>query len=124
MVTFRHKGNFDKTFNFFKKAQKFSIDDILNHYGREGVVALNLATPVNTGTTALSWDYEIHKSSTTSKIVWTNSNIVSGVVIAVILQYGHGTGTGGYVTGIDYINPALKPIFDSIAEKAWKEVVA
>lgn len=96
---------------------------ILRKYGRIGVEALSSATPVDTGKTANSWHYRIeeegrHKVS----IIWTNSNTNKGVNIALILQYGHGTRQGGYVKGIDYINPAMKPVFDAISNKAWEEV--
>ena len=89
-----------------------------------GVSALESATPVDSGLTASSWDYEIHQSRNSAKIVWTNSNINQGVPIAIILQYGHGTRNGGYVQGRDYINPAIKPVFDRIAEGVWKEVTS
>ena len=94
----------------------------LDKYGREGVKALESATPVDTGLTARSWYYEIKKTNGSVSISFYNSNIQNGIPIAIILQYGHGTGTGGWVEGRDYINPAIQPIFDKIAEKAWKEV--
>ena len=94
----------------------------LNIYGQRGVDALKKATPKDTGLTADSWRYEIKISKSDVKIIWSNLNIQNGVPIAVILQYGHATGTGGYVQGIDYINPAIKPIFDDISEKVWKEM--
>lgn len=87
-----------------------------------GVEALRDVTPVDTGTTADSWDYTIERKPGSVSIYWTNSNINDGVVIAVILQYGHGTGTGGYVEGTDYIRPAMKPVFDQIAKDAWEEI--
>lgn len=96
----------------------------LEKYAREGVTALASATPVDSGETAASWDYEIQKGNGKVSIYWTNSNINDGVPIAVILQYGHGTNGGGYVQGRDYINPAIRPIFDKIAENAWKEVTS
>lgn len=99
-----------------------NISNILNKYGAEGVAALASATPVESGKTASLWDYEIEGSKTSSKITFTNSHINKGVPIAIILQYGHGTGTGGWVQGRDYINPAIQPIFDKIAAEAWKEV--
>lgn len=98
--------------------------DALNRYGQEGVVALSAATPVDSGKTASSWDYKISVSGSATKITWTNSNINQDVNIAVIIQYGHGTGTGGYVQGRDYINPAMRPVFDKIAEEIWKEVTS
>lgn len=122
MVTIKHKGSFAKTEAFLKKASKSDINSVLNRFGQKGVEALRRNTPVDSGLTSESWSYEISKTSNGYKIYWKNSNIVDGVPIAVILQYGHGTGTGGYVEGVDYINPALKPVFDDIADSAWKEV--
>ncbi len=123
VVSFKHRGNFNKLESFLQKASRASYKDVLKRYGQIGVQALSSATPVDTGLTASSWNFEIHESGSTISIVWTNSNVVAGVPVAILLQYGHGTGTGGYVTGIDYINPALKPIFDDIANAAWKEVI-
>ena len=98
------------------------MDDLLDQYGKEGVEALARATPKDTGKTAASWNYAVHKSDGRITITWSNSNIVDGVPIAVILQYGHGTRNGGYVEGVDYINPAMRPIFERIAQRAWGEV--
>ena len=102
---------------------KFQINKILEKYGQMGVEALRSATPIDSGKTAESWGYEISVGKEGATIYWTNTNQNKGVYIAVILQYGHGTGTGGYVQGIDYINPAIRPVFDKIAEEAWMEVV-
>ena len=102
---------------------KFQINKILEKYGQMGVEALRSATPVDSGKTAECWGYEISVRKEGATIHWTNTNQNKGVYIAVILQYGHGTGTGGYVQGIDYINPAIRPVFDKIAEEAWMEVV-
>lgn len=126
MITFTHRGDFYHIEKFFKKMKFRSLfmTRILDKYGKEGVEALSAATPVDTGKTAASWSYVIETSETTIGIYWTNSNVNKYVNIAVILQYGHGTGTGGYVQGRDYINPALQPIFDKIAEKAWEEVTS
>lgn len=124
MIRFRHRGNFNNTERFFNRALKGDFFTSLDRFAREGVAALSAATPKDTGKTASSWDYEIVKSRGKVSIYWTNSNINKGVPIAVILQYGHGTNNGGYVEGIDYINPALKPIFDKIADQAWKEVTS
>lgn len=98
------------------------MNNILDKYGKQGVSALSSATPVDSGLTANSWRYEIETKGDQTTIYWSNSNINKGVNIAVILQYGHGTRNGGYVVGRDYINPAMRPIFDSIANEAWKEV--
>ena len=98
--------------------------EILETYGRAGVTALASATPVDSGETAAAWGYEIVQTSGGYSIFWTNSHINKGVNIAVILQYGHGTGTGGYVKGIDYINPALRPVFEQLADAAWREVMS
>ena len=102
---------------------KFQINKILEKYGQMGVSALASATPIDSGTTAESWGYEISIGKEEATIYWTNTNQNKGVYIAVILQYGHGTGTGGYVQGVDYINPAIRPVFDKIAEEAWMEVI-
>lgn len=123
MITFSHKGDFKITTKFLKKASKFEIMNILRKYGEKGVQALQQATPKDTGKTAASWSYRVEKSNGSYSIVWSNSNTNNYVNIAVILQYGHATGTGGYVRGIDYINPAMKPIFDEIARDAWQEVI-
>ena len=122
MISIRHSGDLKKTEKFLKKSFTGEYLNGLDKYGVEGVLALALATPYKTGKTASSWDYEIHRTKGTTSIIWTNSNINKGVNIAVILQYGHGTRNGGYVRGIDYINPAMKPIFEEIARKAWEEV--
>ena len=121
-IVFKHKGNLKKTTKFLERTLKGDYLKNLDKFGREGVAALALATPVDTGKTAKSWDYRIEKITDGIKIVWTNSNVNKGVNIAIILQYGHGTGNGGYVRGRDYINPAIRPIFDRIADDAWKEV--
>lgn len=122
MITFRHKGDFSKATRYFERLREAARLDVLEKYGREGVVALSSATPVESGQTAGSWGYEISRSSGSAKITFTNSNINNGFPVAIMLQYGHGTGTGGWVQGRDYINPAIQPIFDKIANEAWKEV--
>lgn len=122
MISFRQKGDFSKTMQFLVKAKKGVKLSDLDKYGREGVAALASATPVDTGETANSWYYEIVHENETIAITFNNSHIQNGVPIAVILQYGHGTGTGGWVEGRDYINPAIQPLFDKIAENAWREV--
>lgn len=121
-VKFEVSGNFSNTERFLNRIRHKDYLNSLDSFGRQGVQALRNATPVDSGKTAESWDYEIHQTKGMTEIVWTNSNVHDGVPIAVILQYGHGTGTGGYVQGRDYINPAMRPIFDEIAEKAWKVV--
>lgn len=122
MITFTSKGDFRKTERFLERIKEFAKISNLDQYGREGVEALKAATPVDTGKTADCWNYKIEHKNGSSSIVWTNSNVNNGVPIAIILQYGHGTGWGGYVTGIDYINPAMKPVFENIANKVWREV--
>lgn len=123
IIVFRQKGNFKNTERFLKRANRFNIDQLLERYGQEGVEALREATPKDTGLTANSWYYKVKKETDRITITWSNSNIQNGVPIAVILQYGHATRNGGYVEGIDYINPAMKPIFDRIAARAWEEVM-
>lgn len=122
MIKIKHKGDFSKTYRVLKKASNIKDLSVLDTYGQQGVQALMAATPVDSGATSRSWDYHIEKKSGSVSIVWTNSNINNGCNIAVVLQYGHGTANGGYVQGRDYINPAMRPIFDKIADAAWEEV--
>ena len=124
MVVFMHKGNFSKTEDFLKNASKANAKcaKILKKYAEEGVDALKAYTPVDTGLTASSWGYTIEENGGSLSIYWTNSNVVNNVQIALIIQMGHATRGGTYVQGVDYINPALAPIFEKIADKAWKEV--
>lgn len=122
MISFRHRGNFSNLERFLKgNKDGVQIKD-LDVYGKQGVEALSSATPIDTGKTAESWYYEITKSKKQIKISFFNSNIQNGVPIAVILQYGHATGNGGWVEGRDYINPSIQPIFDEIVKNAWREV--
>lgn len=122
MITFRQKGDFSKLTRFLEKAKEAVRLGDLDKYGREGVAALASATPVDTGLTANSWYYKIEHKDGTATISFFNSNVQNGVPIAIILQYGHGTGTGGWVQGRDYINPAIQPVFDKIVTEAWREV--
>lgn len=122
MITIKSKGEWKKTAEFLTKAQRLALVPFLKEGAEKGVSALREATPYNTGLTSMSWDYEITTGPFGYEIAWTNSNENKGVNVAILLQYGHGTGTGGYVQGRDYINPAIKPIFDQIAEDIWKEV--
>lgn len=122
-LTVRQKGDFAKLTRYLIKAKKAVNLSDLDRYGKEGVAALSSATPVDTGLTARSWYYEIEKTETSVSISFYNSNVQRGIPIAIILQYGHGTRNGGWVQGRDYINPAIQPIFDNIAERAWKEVI-
>lgn len=123
IIKFNDKGGFEKTFKFLKNIDKLKIEPILRKYGAQGVAALANSTPKDSGLTAKSWDYEIQISQNKSTIYWTNSNVNNGVNIALILQYGHGTRTGGYVVGIDYINPALTKTFNNISQDVWSEVI-
>lgn len=122
MIEFKQKGDFSKLTSFLEKAKSVAKMSDLDQYGKAGVAALSSATPVDTGLTANSWYYEITHQRDSVKITFFNSNIQNGVPIAIILQYGHGTRNGGWVQGRDYINPAIQPIFDQIANSAWKEV--
>lgn len=121
MITFRQKGDFSKLSRYLEKVKEAAKVGVLDKYGQAGVAALSSATPVESGLTAQSWYYEIEHTKSSAVIRFLNSNVNKGVPIAIILQYGHGTGTGGWVEGRDYINPAIQPIFDNIAEDAWKE---
>ena len=123
MIIFTHKGDFNNTERFIRKALNREFYKNLEKYGERGVEALKAATPVRTGKTADSWDYEIERKGDRIKIAWTNSNINKGRQIAVLIQYGHGTRNGGYVEGVDYINPSMRKVFQQIADDVWKEVV-
>lgn len=123
MISFRHKGDFSKTMRYLGNAKKAVRLGDLDRIGREGVAALASATPVDSGLTARSWYYEIERQNGVVTIRFNNSNVVDGWCnIAIILQYGHATGTGGWVEGRDYINPAIQPLFDKLVKDAWEEV--
>ena len=122
MITFRQKGDFSKLTRFLERAKESVKLGDLDKYGKAGVAALSSATPIDSGKTANSWSYEIINKNGAAEIVFKNSNIQNGVPIAIILQYGHGTKNGGWVQGRDYINPAIRPIFDNLANEAWKGV--
>ena len=123
MITISQKGDFSKLSNYFERLKEVVKLGILDKYGRAGVEALSAATPTLTGETADSWGYKIERTDNTVSIIFTNSNVTTdGTPIAILLQYGHATRNGGYVEGVDYINPAIVPIFEEIAETAWMEV--
>lgn len=122
MIKISHRGSFKNTERLFSKSQKINFLNILERYAREGVDALSSATPIDTSLTSNSWSFEVKVTKKGYSISWHNSNIVDGVPIAIILQYGHATKNGGYVQGQDYINPAIKPVFNAISENLWKEV--
>ena len=122
MIQMNYHGSFNKTEKYFETLMNIFHLGKLDKYGRLGVECLKAATPKDTGLTSESWVYDVHTTSKGIEIVWTNKNIQNGENIAMLLQYGHGTGTGGYVKGIDYINPALKEVFNQIQSDARKEV--
>lgn len=123
-LVIKSHGDWSNTVKFLNTAHIRTYDDILNEYGKRGVEALSDATPVDTGKTASSWFFEIKYDNNSATIEWHNSNVVKDYAnIAILLQYGHGTRNGGYVVGRDYINPAIRPIFDEMADKVWKEVM-
>lgn len=124
MISFESSGSFDKTEAFLMKLGKGDIYKALTQYGEAGVAALSAATPVDTGETANMWRYEIKHERGSHSITWFNGNVVDGVPVAIMLQYGHGTGTGGYVQGRDFINPAIQPIFDKLATEVWRAVTS
>lgn len=124
IITISHRGDFSKTLKFLRKLRDKKFLDKLNKYGQMGVDALRQATPKRSGKTADSWGYSIETSGNSATIIWTNSNQNGYFNVAVGIQYGHGTRNGGYVQGIDYINPAMRPIFDQIAEEIWAEVIS
>ena len=122
MFKFTSKGDFSKTLAYFHKMENVLDNARLEMYGQRGIDALRAATPVESGKTANSWGFEVEKTGTTIKLIWTNSNVNEGCNIAILIQYGHGTGWGSYVEGVDYINPAMRPIFEEISELVWREV--
>jgi hypothetical protein len=122
VFTFTQRGDWSRTTEYLQRVQRLRLASILNKYGQMGVDALANATPVESGLTASSWYFEVESGGGYHRIRWLNSAANDGVHIAIILQYGHGTGTGGYVAGRDYINPAIRPIFDRIEAEVWKEV--
>ena len=123
LMTFKQQGDFKKLSSFLERMKKPLKKTTLDKYGKEGVQALMAATPVDTGLTASLWHYDINMSKDSSSISFYNDNIDNGLPIAIILNYGHGTRNGGYVKGRNYINPAIQPIFDKLAQEAWKEVI-
>lgn len=126
MIQIRCRGTYEKTEKFLKKGKNINeVRQILEKYGREGVSALSAETPIDTGDTATSWYFEIEQDENSISLIFSNSNVTkTGIPIAILLQYGHGNGEGGYVRGRDFINPAIQPVFDRIAEEAWREVTA
>lgn len=121
-ISVKSKGNFNNTENFFKKNKNYDLAWKLNKYGLLGASLLAAATPMDSGKTAESWNYEIKKSQNGLKLIFTNSNENQGIPIAILIQYGHGTRNGGYVQGRDFINPVVRPLFDEIAKNVWEEV--
>lgn len=122
MITFKQKGNFSRTEKFFEKTKEIVKLGDFDKYGREGVRALRSATPIDTGLASESWYYEIKHTKNGATITWSNKDIEGGCNVAILIQYGHGNGRGGYVQGKDFINPAMKPVFDHIADEITKEV--
>lgn len=123
MFRIRSSGSFKNNKRFLQEVQKQNFIALLHHYGQDGIIALSMNTPRDTGATSVSWGYQvILDNKGEARLEFTNSNINKGVPIAIILQYGHGTGTGGYVQGRDYINPAIQPVFDRIVDSIWTEV--
>lgn len=122
MIRFKHKGNLKKTKNTIRKMKDIEIVKILSAYGEKGVEALSIATPKDTGKTSRSWKYFLEKTRTGWNIVWTNDNMSGGTSIAVLIQFGFVTSRGAYVSGRDYINPAMQPVFDELIKNMWEEV--
>jgi hypothetical protein len=124
MISASAEGSFNETEKFLRAMSTMNVDKILNSEAQKGVVALSRATPQESGRASTSWGYKIEKTNSSVTIGWTNSDVENGYPVALMIQYGHGTGTGGYVQGKDYINPAMRPIFDSIAETVWRAVTS
>lgn len=124
MISYTVSGSNDKMESFLKRALKVNVRAIMDSCGKQGVLALAAATPVESGRASHSWDYHTTSKDGVYSIVWTNSDVENGFPVVIMLQYGYGTGTGGYVQGTDFINPAIRPIFDQIADKVWKAVTS
>lgn len=122
MIKIKEKGDLEKATRYLSKCKNLTFEDVLNKYGKIGVAQLKDATPVDTGLTAASWDYYVVTEEEESRLVFTNTNIQNGIQVAILIQHGHATKNGGFVAGRDYINPVIQPIFDAIANQAWKEV--
>lgn len=122
MIKIKQRGNFNNTERFINRVKKIDFARLLTPYGQQGVTALSGATPKRSGEAASSWDYEIETSSKGVKITWTNSKMAGNVPLVILIQYGHGTGTGGYVQGQDFINPAIRPVFKRMAIDIWREI--
>lgn len=122
MISFESQGSFDNALRYLNQLKNITFNLDFRKYGEEGVSALSAATPKLTGLASKSWGYKVEKKGNSATLTWTNSDIEGGCNVAILLQYGHGTGWGTYVQGIDYINPALEPVFNKIAEDMWKEV--
>lgn len=123
-ISFISKGSFDHTESFLKAMTNQNVRAVLEAYGQKGVVALSSATPVDTGLAAQSWTYEITQKGKSFTIAWKNTDIENGFPVVIMLQHGHGTGSGGYVQGRDFINPVLRPLFDQMSDELWKEVTS
>lgn len=123
-ISLSSSGGFGKTEAWLRKIQKLDIGAIAQAGAQRGVRALSAATPRDSSRAAQSWAAEVTRTATATTITWTNSDIENGFPVVIMLQYGHGTGTGGYVQGQDFINPALRPIFDEIAQSVWKAVTS
>ncbi len=121
---FTHRGNFNNIEKFLRSIVGKDYRTIIERHCQDGITALSNATPVDSGLTASSWNYEIHGTGSDIEVIFTNSNVVDGLPVAILIQYGHATGTGGYIPGIDYINPAIQPIFDKMANDIWKVVTS
>lgn len=124
MISFSSSGSFDKTEKFLRAMQTMNLGKLAEAQAQKGVQALSEATPQESGLAASSWSYEITHSTGSLSIAWKNSDVENGYPVAVMIQYGHGTGTGGWVQGQDYINPAMRPVFDQIADTLWKAVTS
>jgi hypothetical protein len=124
VITVSSTGSFKNTEAFLQHVQKLDVIRILETLAQTGVDALEGATPVDTGLAANSWGYEVTRNGGVYTVSWTNSDVENGYPVAIMIQYGHGTGTGGYIQGQDYINPAIKPVFDAISDKIWKAVTS
>lgn len=121
-ITFTEKGSFNNTERYLARLKSAELFAVLNKYGEMGVAALSAATPVESGLTAGSWSYTIEQRPGYYSIRWHNSHDVAGTPLVILLEYGHGTGTGGYVPPREFIMSAIRPIFEQMEAEAQREV--
>lgn len=123
-ITFETKGDFKFTMRFLKKISSVAFYKKLEQYAKEGVEALANATPKKTGDLSLRYSYEIDVGMDSTTITWHNDKTINGQSLVLMLNYGHGTRNGGWVNGLNFVDPAMAPVFEKMAENLWKEAIS